>query len=308
MRAFLLGLTLWGLPACGSATREHLIGDADPARVASIERMNEGTALVEAGRRRAGAAALQEAVRIDPDNRDAWLNLGANHYNEGRLLDARRAFERAAQGQGEATASEVAHATALALVGLADEQADPAAADELVHEALSWLEGEASELAAAQLLAGTLHEGYGATAAANRAYRRAIKLDPTEVRSYARLGALYADHGFFAEAIEVVRTGTRLAEAPAPAWTAMGRAKALADDLPGAAEAYREALAVDGEATDAIFGLGMTLSELGEIDEAVALLERYLEADPEDRAAHLRAAEWRVVQLHMLQLERDEAD
>ena len=284
--------------------REQLVGNPDPARMASLQRMNEGTALVQAGRRRAGADALLDAVRIDPDNRDAWLNLGANHYNAGRFLDARRAFERAAEGHGDASTGEVAHAMALALVGLAGESEDPEAADAMVHEALSWLEGEASSLAAAQLLAGTLHEELGALTAANRAYRRAIKLDPTDARAYARLGALYADMGFFAEAIEVLRTGTRLSATPAIVWTAMGRAQAMADDLPGAAESYRQALVLDPGDTDATFGLGMALGELGEIDEAVGLLERYLQAEPDDRRAHLRAAEWRLSQLHVEQLDR----
>ncbi len=269
--------------------------------------MNEGTALVQSGRPRAGAAALREAVRIDSDNRDAWLNLGANHYNAGRYLDARRAFARAAEGKGAASPAEVAHAMALALVALAAEAQDKAAADELIHEALSWLEGEAGSLAAAQLLAGTLHEDLGATTAADRAYRRAIKLGPTDARAYARLGGLYADNGFFAEAVEVLRTGTRLSSRPAVVWMAMGRAQAMTDELPDAVEAYRKALAVElepAETADATFGLGMALAELGEIDEAVGLLERYLRIEPEARAAHLRAAEWRLAQLHLQQLER----
>ena len=307
MRWQIVALTSLGLAACGHPSREQLVGESDPARRASIERMNEGTALVEAGRQRAGAAALKEAVRIDADNRDAWLNLGANHYNEGRYQDARRAFARAVEGDGETTSSELAYAMGLALVGLAQEQTDHELASDGLREAISWLEGEAGEVSAAQLLAGTLHEGFGATEAANRAYRRAVKLDPTDGRTFVRLGALYADHGFFAEAVEVLRTGTRLAEDPAPVWAGMGRTKGMAGDLPGATQAYRSALALEPGATDTMFGLGMALGELGEIDEAVELLERYLQAQPLDRAAQLRAAEWRVAQLHLQQVERDEA-
>lgn len=56
-------------------------------------------------------------------------------------------------------------------------------------------------------------------------------------------------------------------------------------DFEAAAEVYRRSLELRPEHAKSIFGLGLCLHRIGRCDEAVPLLQRYLEAVPRDHAA-----------------------
>ncbi len=58
------------------------------------------------------------------------------------------------------------------------------------------------------------------------------------------------------------------------------------DDVAGAIEMYREALAVDPEDPTALTGLGTALDEAGELDDAIDCYKKALVVAPNDVIAH----------------------
>jgi tetratricopeptide (TPR) repeat protein len=294
---------------CGSPAGDQLLGAAAPERVASVKRSNEAVALLQIGRREAGWAALEQALRIDPNNGHAWLNLGIFHYAEGRHSEARRALLRAAEFGTPESAAELSHARALVLIALADQEVPESPEERALRtEAVELLENGADARGPSQILAGMQHEILGDFAAADAAYRRAIVLVPDDVRAYVRLGGLYADQGFTESAATVLELATTRFPAAPEAWIGLGRARAVEHDDEGAVAAYRRALEINEWADDASFGLGMALAELGQTDDAVRQLEAYLDRAPHGRAAHLRVSERRLAALHLEQVTREPAD
>jgi Flp pilus assembly protein TadD len=60
--------------------------------------MNLGLAAFSLGRRDEAQACQREALRLDPDAPDAHNNLGMIHYSQGRLAEAENCFRAALQG------------------------------------------------------------------------------------------------------------------------------------------------------------------------------------------------------------------
>ena len=71
---------------------------------------------------------------------------------------------------------------------------------------------------------------------------------------------------------------------------ALGRALKAADDCQGAAAAYRRAMALQPDYTEAMVSLGIVLKDQGQLDEAIALYERALRIDPGLAVAHANRA------------------
>lgn len=66
---------------------------------------------------------------------------------------------------------------------------------------------------------------------------------------------------------------------------AQGNARKAAGDVAGAADCYRQALAVDAREPSALYNLALCMRDLGQATEAEALLRRLLEVEPRDGEA-----------------------
>jgi tetratricopeptide (TPR) repeat protein len=80
------------------------------------------------------------------------------------------------------------------------------------------------------------------------------------------------------------------------AWYQLGEARAKSDDRPGAIEAYRHALKIRPDFTDAGLGLGIVLGQSGRLAEALEVMDRTLSHDP----SHLEARINRGITLNAL--------
>lgn len=96
----------------------------------------------------------------------------------------------------------------------------------------------------------------GAPDEAERAYRRAIELDPSHTDAMVNLGRLLQERGNLAEA----------------------------------AQLYRRATEVEPDYGTAFFNLGVVMEELGETDAAIAAYEKSLEVDPVSADSHYNLA------------------
>ncbi len=74
------------------------------------------------------------------------------------------------------------------------------------------------------------------------------------------------------------------------AWYQLGEAKAKGGDFAGAIPAYRRALAIRADFTDAGIGLGITLGQSGRLSEALAAMDQTLSHDPSNADARVNRA------------------
>src|SRR5574341_377866 len=84
--------------------REHLAGQVGTAE----EQMLLGVAAAQSGDNRTAMEALEQAVKLDPNNAVAHFNLGQVYRQVGRLREAQDACERALQLRPEYPAAAAA--------------------------------------------------------------------------------------------------------------------------------------------------------------------------------------------------------
>jgi tetratricopeptide (TPR) repeat protein len=166
------------------------------------------------------AITLEELIEEDPEHREAYFRLAQELYLLGRYGEAHRACERLIQ-----------------LAAAPGRTASP------------------EELARYYDYLGRIAEASGDVAAAGRAYRRAIDLDPSyppAALSLARRAAAVGDRG---HAQNIMDEALRVAETRGPEVElklrrGMARFFVAIDDAPRAVEAYRQVLARAPESHD----------------------------------------------------------
>lgn len=136
-----------------------------------------------------------------------------------------------------------------------------------------------SEDADALAAAAQHAEDAGETDAAERLYRRLMKLDPADPFAPFRLANLLNSAGRTAEAEAAYRRAIERDAECAEAWYNLA---GLLDDQGRVNEAtacLRKALEVDPDYTDAIFNLALLLQKLGKYEDALGWWKRYIKRD-----------------------------
>ena len=150
-----------------------------------------------------------------------------------------------------------------------------------------------STLAEAHVALGALLDDYDHDrAGAERAYRRAIALNPGYATARHWLGIHLANGGRFEEALEQIEQARRLDPLSGIVNTAVGAVRYFARDYEGAIAEYRAVLDLDPDFAIALALLGRVQLVAGQLDEAVASLEQAValsEGDPSYRAVHAAA-------------------
>jgi len=122
---------------------------------------------------------------------------------------------------------------------------------------------------------------------ATRAEQAAITLAPTSATAHNGLGLLAVDEDRSRDAAGEFQRAAELDSNNASYWTNLGNARRALGDRPGAEQAYRRALDVDGRSADAANGLGVLLIEAKHPAEAIPWLERATAAAPDFVEARL---------------------
>ena len=92
---------------------------------------------------------------------------------------------------------------------------------------------------------GALHLQSGDIDQAERAFRRAIEVEPTYARAHRLLGVTLSARQDFRAATDEFRRATELDPTSAESWNNLGAAREHGGDVAGAVEAYERALALD---------------------------------------------------------------
>ena len=122
-------------------------------------------------------------------------------------------------------------------------------------------------------------------------YERAIAIDSRHANAYSNLGVLLRATGKPKEAEAAYRTAIRLAPEHADAYTNLGILLNGLQRTKEASDCFCKALTLRPRHRDARRLLALAHCMIGEVDQAVKLLEEWLEEEPDDPiAAHMIAA------------------
>ena len=208
---------------------------------------------------RQAVAEAQEVVDRDPDNLEARRLLGHSYLRS--LGDA----------QGGSPKENVA------MLRLALEQ----------FEQVVRLSPDSVE---DHLLLGRLYRLNGDTAKAEGEFRTAVKLQPSSEEAVTTLALLFNDEGDPSRALDILRAVPE-AERSARLNSVLGYTYGQKKDYPHAIEAYRKAIALDGDDLDAVRGLAENLLNNNQSDAALEQYKKLAAADPQDAQTLLRISE-----------------
>src|SRR5262249_15215781 len=144
------------------------------------------------------------------------------------------------------------------------------------------------QLAEAHINLGALLRERGEPAAAREALARGVELWPGSAQGWywlgeanAALGDASAAAAAFGRAEQIDPSLGKAARAPAAsAWASSGDELRARGDTKGAIDAYRRALALDGQRPEVLNNLGVLLLDTGQRVEGLAVLRRAAELDP----------------------------
>ncbi|MEE8156085.1 MAG: tetratricopeptide repeat protein [Phycisphaerales bacterium] len=248
--------------------------------------------LLRAGRLEETEAQYREALKLDPENRNALLGLGELAMRENRLEEALR---RLSQALGiEPYDSEVHEKLARLYTRLGD----PAKAEQEAMLVKAFPEKAPvrdpvrAEVAAEAVSStsvirrGLAHARHGRERDAEAAFRQVLQSHPEHIKALLNLGAVLVKQGRTAEAVDQLRAALTLAEDNAEVHSNLGVALAYDKQVPQALEHIRTALRLDPNNNEAYYNLGWILEGQGKTDQARAAYQRALELNPVNVRAH----------------------
>lgn len=266
------------------------IGCADKDMHASLEKMNEGIELYNAGRVTEAASAFEEAANLSPDNHKAWYNLGQANDKIKKYEEAAKAFEEAVRVQPEDAMYHYRLGKALHEIGQ-------------VSQAETHLERAVEledKLYKAHFVLGEVYAAQDKPSEAAKAWTRSATLAPSFGKPFNKLGKLYTRWDKLDEAISVLDQG-RLNVVDGEELTDIFYHLGLAYEKQGnwdkAIEAYTSAIEVRGGNIDALRQRGFAYAEKGDKANARQDLKDFVDQGGGGDAFHLQAANERLFRL-----------
>jgi Flp pilus assembly protein TadD len=120
----------------------------------------------------------------------------------------------------------------------------------------------------------------GDLSGAEAAFRQALTLDSTHVKSYLNLSRVLIEAGQPDSAVEYLNTVLRIDETLGEAYRLMGRAHDAKGEMDEAVTSYHEALSLDSGDVWSMNNLGLALIRQGAYDDALRPLARAVELEP----------------------------
>ena len=252
-------------------------------------------------------------IALNPQARDAYLNLGDALYNQGRYAEALDATRIAVERRPEYSKAHFNLGAILDAVGRFEEAEthlrraialNPQARD--AHLNLSkalYEQGRYAEALDAIRVAieqdpdffeahfnlGAILNVLGRFEEAETHLRRAIALNPQDVDAFRKLIEVFTPQGRYKEAIDLIAQTAALDLASPQAAELhflIGQTAQENGQLGAAAEYYMRTFEIDSHHTKAIRRLAHLRSEQQHYDEVLELLQRLIDIDPSDAVAH----------------------
>ncbi|MBZ5654551.1 MAG: tetratricopeptide repeat protein [Acidobacteriia bacterium] len=160
---------------------------------------------------------LETAVRIDPQNKDAWYYLGRAYYTRSVLPEARRAFMKVLEFDPHNSKAE----NNLGLI--LESEAKPEEAMDAYRKSIAWQEQDSRPSEQPYLNLGNLLIQENRIEEAIPLLEKAVQLAPGDGPCHVRLGAAYLRTNRLKEAQRELEEATRLAPENAAAHFQLGR-------------------------------------------------------------------------------------
>ena len=246
-----------------------------PAELRALARASAGLVYLTRGQDPEAAAALEQAVALNPADGRAWNGLGVARDRLGTREKSIEAFRRAYALRPDD--EEVADHLGRALID-AGRWVDAVAV--LVESC-----GRRPQSPRLFLSLGLAERGLGNLDGARRSFERVLELDPTDGLRLAEqasvfLASLHLEGGRAADAAREARRALAWNENLPDSWTHLGMAQKELGDLPGAKESLARAAALAPDRPEAAYNLGTVLLALRDFVAARAAFERAVALRP----------------------------
>jgi tetratricopeptide (TPR) repeat protein len=160
---------------------------------------------------------LETAVRVDPQNKDAWYFLGRAYYTRSVLPEARRAFAKVLEFDPRNSKAE----NSLGLI--LESEARPEEAMDAYRKSIAWQEQDSRPSEQPYLNLGNLLIQENRMEEAIPLLEKAVQLAPEDGPCHLKLGAAYLRTNRMKEAQRELEEATRLAPENAAAHFQLGR-------------------------------------------------------------------------------------
>jgi tetratricopeptide (TPR) repeat protein len=229
-----------------------------------------------AGRLAEAEACYRRMLTAQPNNADAFTNLGVALKGLGRLDEAVAAYRQAIAINPDCAEAHSNLGNALRDRGELDEAVT--AYREAVRVKPDYAEAH-SNLGNALRDQGELDE-------AVRAYREAVHVKPDFAEAHSNLGNVLTELGKLDEAVGACRQAVGINSNYAEFHSNLGNALNCQGKHDEAITAYREAIRVKADYAEAHSNLGNALRDRGELDEAVGACRQAIGIKPNYAGAH----------------------
>jgi tetratricopeptide (TPR) repeat protein len=235
---------------------------------------NLGQILLGQGKLDEARAEFEEALRLDPRNADALLNMGTVRRIEGRSTEAEHFVKRALQVDPSSIA---------AIAQLAEIKRDQGDLDESIRLYREALEIDDSQPFVHLGLGDALHRA-GRLEDAERAFESVLELNPDSFEAHYNLGVTCSARGLVDEAFARFEKALKLAPDHPDAASALNNIGDLhlrSGDQASAMESFRRAVESSATHIESRYNLASLYLAQGNAGEAITLLEEAAGVQPD---------------------------
>ncbi|MFH1437422.1 MAG: tetratricopeptide repeat protein [Pseudomonadota bacterium] len=267
-----------------------LIGSAgcSRAKVESLEHMNKGVEFYQTKQYNLAIKELEEAIRLNESNEEAYYNLSIVHIDLSH-------WSRAAQLLTRAVVLKPNDANYHFLLGRAYQEMGE------LEQARSEYENSSTINPAffkPEYYLGMVLADMDKPQEAFSAYTSAIMKNARYVPAYTRLGNIYAEYGFLEESRQVLSEGIKVgvpgSEELAEVHKLLGTVHQELGNLELAAQQLKMAIDIK-PMQDALFSLGWTYAQMGSKENARIYLERFIkQSDEKTPQEYIQAAQAKI--------------
>jgi Flp pilus assembly protein TadD len=270
----ILGVTLAAMGRHADAV-EELRTAARLAPHAPAVHANFGEVQRQAGDLDGAKSALERAVQLDPKSAQALNNLGIVHYERREFKEAVDFYRRALDMQPAMAEALNNLGNALRMTGDAD-GAIHAYQDALTHR---------EHYPEVYNNLGTLLQQQNRLEVAEHAFRKAINQNPRYIEAYNNLASLYVFQQKDVDALRVLGEALKIDGENSQTLLITARIQLRRNNQQAAEQAARAILAKTPDDADALTILGQVLHENDRYEEALAVLEKAVTANPKNPEA-----------------------
>ncbi len=252
---------------------------ADTKRLA-LEELQKGLQCVRAGESSSARSHFQRAVKLDPQNADAWHALGVVHLGLGGRALAIKAFR---------TGVELRPNFADAHNDLGNALLDDGKSSESIRSFQNALRFRKNNIDAIFNLARAL-QSLDNAGAAEEGYRQTLAMRSNHVGAMVALGGLLTRTHRFSEAAALFESARRLSPADASIANSLARALIDAGRFPEAAAAASGAVALAADSSTNWTTLGVAQRQMRDSERSIESLRRALQLDQDNAIAALELA------------------